>query len=161
MLCKMLIPIFLSTFLAAQQSPVRTQRSAHHPRNWERLKRWANEYPATPVGCGTRKVNIFKDPEVHRVLLNLLGRSNYKRLMEDFQREALIDVIDGNIVLEGWTNPHLTEREEFALVIFRISNGQTNVVFSANGQIEWYPANQGEPELPKCIHDRVIGAPFE
>ena len=161
MYCKMLLSILLmAVFCQAQQPATHPHPKVHRFHNWERLKSWAGDYPMPPVGFGPGKGNIFKDPEVHRALLKLLGKSNYKRLMSDFQALAPIDVVQGYLVIEGLPNPRLTGRTESTLVIFRLINREVYVIFNpdifdSSSHLEWYPASESGPDLPQYMWDRA------
>ena len=159
---KMWLPILLIGMFAYSQQPPAKRPYAYHSNNWERLKSWAGEYPMPPVGFGPGKGNIFKDPDVARALLKLLGKSNYKRLMSDFQALAPIDVVQGYLVIEGLPNPRMTGRTESALVIFRLSNREVYVIFNpdifdSSSLLEAFPATQSGPDLPQYMWDRAKG----
>jgi hypothetical protein len=156
MRCKILIAMLLWSVLAAAEQPQHMQQpneqpSPQHPANWARLKVWTNEYPLS------KKRSIFKDAELHRALLSLLGDSDYKRMMKDFELAIPIQVIGGYLVIQGSVYRSFPFQEVF--ILLGLNDASIRVAFIANNAVEWHSTSQNvETTLPGCILFQIYAA---
>ena len=136
--------VLFSTFAFGQPPHHRLQRIAGHLSSLEHLKTWADEYPVSG------KRNIFKDPALHRALLNLLGDADYQRLIEDFSHSAPIEIIDGYFVMHSvvdTSNP----RQEIAFVAFWMYYDVVFVAFKSQFGAEWRIPKNEIRDMPMCV----------
>jgi hypothetical protein len=139
---KVLTFVLLASLVATAQRPSHRHRSAGPlPRNWDRLKSWAGEYPISEKG------NIFNDPEVHRALFDLLGHKNYQRLLKDFAQAEVIDVTQNYLVLQGVT----TDATLRAVVALRLDDASAHVGFYSNGEFEVHGAIPNPRHVPPLL----------
>jgi hypothetical protein len=127
-------------------TPSYGQKSLSH------LNTWANEYPIDQTVRPKR--NIFLLPEVRQPLLRLLGTQNFRRLLNTFDLENPIDLIDGNLVIDGFKR--LSEHNEKARVVININTGIIHVRFEFDDKKETFSSKGNFSDLPTCIQGETL-----
>lgn len=126
---------------------------AQTQRDFSYLKKWANEYPIEKEKHPPQ--DFFSLPEIKAPLMSVLGLANFKRLLNAFGLVEPIDLINGYLVLRGFTNNHLSQVDERALVVVRLSNGAIHVGMERNGKVEIFSTEGKFSDLPIEIRAEI------
>lgn len=113
------------------------------------LHNWVGKSPINIPGEPYR--NIYRTRPLQRRLVKLLGRKNYKRLLNDYYVMGLVTEAGDYIIVDRCERHNCDESASFMAVNFR--RRDVHVAFYKLGKLEWFHSKGTVRDLPHDVLD--------